>query len=106
MSEAKFTKGEWIVYTESDGFGRQRRDEIVIGMDSYNENPHRHYCMHKVVIEDQETSEEAMANAHLIKTAPKMYKILQAIVNSGEIDNLATHNTVFDLLSEARGEKC
>ncbi|MGB1281192.1 MAG: hypothetical protein ACPG5V_14630 [Vibrio cyclitrophicus] len=107
MSEAKFTKGEWIVYVESDDFGRQSYDEIVIGMASYNDDPYGHYCMHKVVIEDEETSEEALANAHLIAAAPDIYEYLEGLYqNLCSIgDDSETVDEIKTLLAKARGEK-
>lgn len=96
MKEAKFTKGEWIVYVESDNFGRQSYDEIVIGMASYNDDPYGHYCMHKVVIEDEETSEEAMANANLIAAAPEMYEFIET--------HMGGYPEAEALLAKARGE--
>ena len=105
MSETKFTKGEWIVYVESDDFGRQNYDEIVIGMASYNDDPYGHYCMHKVVIEDEETSEEAIANAHLIAAAPEMYDMLHSIENDVNQIPPFLWDKIQDVLKKARGEK-
>ncbi len=98
----KFTKGEWLVHVNP------QRDEIFIGMDSFNKDPYDYYTAHKVEISC--VDEEAIANAHLIAAAPKMYEILKVLsgfncpydyMNQDEIEALSS---IEGLLKEARGE--
>lgn len=108
MSEAKFTKGPWEVFTEDSWHGRINYDEVVIGMDSYIEDPSNYYCSHKIVIDGVETSDkEGMANAHLIAAAPEMYELLNSIhewsIIHGEIG--VFDKEIDNLLAKARGEK-
>ena len=106
MSKAKFTKGEWIAYFHAnDDFGGGY-DQVVIGMDSYNDDPRNHYCAHKVIIDGvEDTDEEGIANAHLIAAAPDMYDLLSTIEN----DNGQVPEWLWDkiqlTLAKARGEK-
>lgn len=108
MSDAKFTKGEWVVYRESDWYGNQDYDEIVIGAGTYNENPYDHYCCHKIVIECDDSDAEAIANANLIAKSPKMYTKLKELSEYfGGIDStfgVEMQNEIDELLREARGE--
>lgn len=99
MSEPKFTKGEWVVYDKSMDWGNVGFDELVIGMDSFNQDWRDHYCSHKIIIND--TEEEARANAHLIASAPAMYKALEAL-STGE--GLQPGTTIESILLKARGE--
>lgn len=67
MSGEKFTKGEWVVYLSDDS------EQIVIGADSYNEDPSEYFSCHKMLVDCDADDEEAVANAHLIAAAPEMY---------------------------------
>ncbi len=104
MSDTKFTKGEWIVYDSSMDWGNVNRDELVIGMDSFNHDWTDHYCAHKITIGDDEG--EARANAHLIAAAPEMYEMLATIENdSGQVPAWLW-DKIQSTLAKARGEKC
>ncbi len=48
--------------------------------------------------------EERIANAYLIKTSPKMYAMLEFLVNNDSINDSSIDNEVLALLAEARGE--
>ena len=101
-----FTKGPWIVYKESDWYGSQDWDEIVIGVGTYNENPYNHYCCHKIVIECDESDAEAIANAHLIAAAPDMYGLLGKVLTEyKEMLGMSQEvKEIEQLLAKARGE--
>ena len=45
---------------------------------------------------------KVLPNAHLIKTAPKLYKMLQEVIESGELPYC--NESIENLLAEARGE--
>lgn len=100
MKEAKFTKGGWNFNPEAEV-----DDSMVITDDNYKPIA---YLETNSVFDGSgyinQLTDEQDANAHLIAVAPEMYHALQSIVDSGEIDNLATHNTIVDLLAKARGE--
>ena len=98
----KFTKGDWIVYDRTMGWGNIRGEELVIGMGSYNEDYTYHYCSHKITIESDE--DEARANAHLIAAAPDMYEMLEMLVNGDSINDHSIEKEVKALLTKARGE--
>lgn len=99
MSEVKFTKGEWI-YSDEGGLIYIKSDEIGC------------VCMVEVFDPDYtgfNVCSESRANAHLIKTAPKMYRKLESILKSLPIANEtdeqeALRFEIMDLLAEARGE--
>jgi hypothetical protein len=90
MSEAKFTKGEWVqcfangivIQTESTGYGICR----VIG-----------------------NLESDRANANLIACAPEMYAMLEDLYKALFVDlttdNMPSCAEVSALLAKARGEK-
>ena len=106
MSETKFTKGEWIVYTADDDYGNLGYDEVVIGMDSYNENCCNYYCSHKVTIDGVESDDvEGMANAYLIAAAPDMYAMLNRIANESYGAEDVSDEVINKLLAKARGEQ-
>lgn len=86
--EVKFTKGDWFVDA----------DMTIMTNDSTADDDM--ICDMMPV----EINEAVIANAHLIAAAPEMYKWLQVVIDSGEIDSLATHNTIVGLLAKARGE--
>jgi hypothetical protein len=109
MSEPKFTKGDWIMYTPDDDYGDLDYDEVVIGMDSFNEDCGRYYCHHVVKINGvEQDDDEGMANAYLIAAAPKMYSKLESIADglrdAGGAGNNALAVEIEELLAEARGE--
>lgn len=71
-----FTKGGWIVDVDNCC------EKVVIGLESYNENPASYYACHKIIIDCDD--EEAVANACLIAAAPKMYNMLNLIAQGIE----------------------
>ena len=91
-NEAKFTKGEWEVSFCSGRASVWSGDESITNGKAY-EYPCEDYRAEK------------MANAHLIKTAPKLYAMLDSLVNGKEPDLLFEMQTeIEELLAEARGE--
>jgi hypothetical protein len=94
MSEAKFTKGDWKI---SDGY--RVGVEVSFGDGFFN-------------IATCQIFNEAKANAHLIASAPEMYRVIEQIVrwqdsDGGELDEYMNNsNIAFKmLLAKARGEK-
>ena len=84
-NETKFTEGEWHVdsYVEVDGSVRVVMGNIII---TY----HGH------------ATDEDVANAHLIASAPEMYSELQNLLHdSMDCDE---YNRIEKLLAKARGE--
>lgn len=129
MSEAKFTKGPWVVYECDDCHGRQDYDSLVIGMDSFNEMPSCYSSIHRIEIPCALGDEEGEANAHLIAQAPAMYEMLEsasnelyALINEvnklrmtkvhsqtetpPDLHDMETCYLIGKLLAAARGEKC
>lgn len=104
--EPKFTKSPWLVYRESDGFGSQDWDEIIVGMGTYNESPSCYESHHKVSVSAEPEDEEGIANANLIAAAPDMYQVLQLLLNAeGVITQPQNRRIIKQLLAKARGEK-
>ena len=87
MSEAKFTKGEWVVNYTGAHWNNPELRNIEINYSEQGE------CICDTVYRD--------SDAHLIAAAPKMYKFLDDLANGRGIDY-----PIEKLLSEARGEKC
>ena len=102
MSEAKFTKGEWVA-------GRADMATIVDGYKSKWVYAGDKYC---AVASGSDIDDwgEVMANAHLIAAAPEMYELLtdlrHTISLAGIIgaDNTAVLKSIDNLLAKARGE--
>ena len=108
--ETKFTKGEWQVFMPDDDWDfNDSDDEIVIGMGSFLVDPNYYTAIHKVTIEgfsdDSKNADEAKANSHLMKAAPKLYEALYGLI-SNEDSNLTVNEIMIisELLAEARGE--
>lgn len=70
MSEAKFTKGEWLAWDERVGI-IDESDSQANGM-----------MMEVAYIEKYDFPDEYMANAHLIAAAPEMYKEIKRDIES------------------------
>jgi len=89
--ETKFTKGEWAIRHTGPHWNNPELANIEI---TYSESGE---CICDTVyrIED----------AHLIKTAPKLYAMLDGLI-SGEDSNLTVNEIMIisELLAEARGE--
>ena len=94
MSEAKFTKGEWIVDYDNDSSCEWYYTGPAKVEYSYNVSAIEHL--------------EAKANAHLIASAPEMYEMLSKIHDYLEVSGPTGFNLsldINDLLKKARGEK-
>lgn len=89
MSEAKFTKGPWIV----DGYGNIIPEN---GKDARD-------CIRAGGLALTANEGEPMYNRHLIACAPEMYAMLEEILGiySSELD----YDAIKSLLAKARGEK-
>lgn len=87
MSEAKFTKGEWVV---TDTYSNYIYDVVRIG--------------------NFDMKVKSEANAHLIAAAPEMYEMLDEVshVLGHELNptNKSYIKAIKELLTKARGEKC
>lgn len=96
MSEEKFTKGEWEI--EHDNCDKGGGEWYIVG-------PAKVEYSYKCT--DAEAN-EANANAHLIKTSPKMYakleEICEGMLNAGGAGNVMVANEIKDILAKARGE--
>jgi hypothetical protein len=83
MNEAKFTRGEWEVYTR--GLGEFKEIDILVPKGGFS-------ITHMP---------DAEANAHLIAAAPYMYHMLEQLKNG---EGLSPGDTIERLLAKARGE--
>ena len=93
--ETKFTKGEWLIDKDShlDGYWG-----ISVKTDGFE---HYHFVEVVFKMDGEVKNKRLEANAHLIKTAPKLYETLRAI---SEGEGLQPGTTIERLLAEARGE--
>jgi len=97
MSETKFTKGEWTKRDDTIG--------IIDDSDTQSYGMIRFICH----VDKYDFESEWQANAHLIATAPDMYKMLERALSlipiAGESEK---HDElrfdILDLLAKARGE--
>ena len=105
MSEAKFTKGDWVVINKEPRMLDQNPINNSIKMPSSQKTKYG-ACMYAAIggfsIETQRV--EVEANAHLIAVAPEMYKALIQIQQEGGL-SVARHKSISRLLAKARGEK-
>ena len=96
MSETKFTKGEWKVFTNSDSFMCAGKIGILVEGD----------C---IVVADCNDwfATEKRHNANLIACAPEMYEQLQEVSNwlNSQLGFGDWHKEIEVLLAKARGEK-
>tara|TARA_R110001592_G_C13193009_1_gene753731 strand:- start:35755 stop:36093 length:339 start_codon:yes stop_codon:yes gene_type:complete len=100
---AKFTRGDWkICPIEQDKEYIRIRGTRIGGIykianviDLKNHHDGSVWCALD--------REQAMANAHLFKTAPKLYNFLESILDTC-LDE-SQNNEIKDLLAEARGEQ-
>ena len=103
--EAKFTKGDWSVsplevdvnYIRVRGTALGGRFKIANVID---ENHHIESNAHIYALEKQ----EAVANAHLIATAPDMYELLSKMHLESRFVYGEDYDEVEELLSKARGK--
>lgn len=84
--ETKFTKGEWVI--------RDNGSYFDIGPINNG------YTYPSVCIG---VSHEDKANAHLIKTAPKLYEMLEYLRENVDMND-QQYDRVTSILAEARGE--
>jgi hypothetical protein len=97
MSETKFTKGEWKVFTKSDSFMCAGKVGILAEGD----------C---IVVADCNDwlATEKRHNANLIACAPEMYAMLDVIadglLDAGGFGNCKLAKEIEALLAKARGE--
>ena len=97
MSEAKFTKGEWVADLSSDG-----QISILAGGEHLPvADVEVSYYPRTGELGEFSCSDEQKANAHLIATAPEMYKMLDAIAS---LMILPPEHVLEQLLAKARGE--
>ncbi|WP_276755644.1 hypothetical protein [Pseudoalteromonas marina] len=100
MNETKFTKGEWCVIDKEPERFNPCPVNNSVKMPSSKKTKYG-ACMYAVVggFDTETQRSEAEANAHLIASAPKMYKFLDDIANGRGVDY-----PIEQLLKEARGE--
>ena len=107
MSEAKFTKGEWVILPIEDDREYIRIRGTVLGgrykianvSDLKNHHSDDDWCKSERI--------ESAANAHLIVAAPKMYAELDDLEEwlKYNDDYKRWHKRIESLLAKARGEK-
>mgnify|MGYP000093891811 CR=1 FL=1 len=100
MSEAKFTNGEWCANSELN-YTIDHVDSLECG---WREIGSKGVTI-AVVTTTNSNDDEMDANFYLMKSAPKMYKMLEML--SGQLTVINAHHAakeIDDLLSEARGE--
>ncbi len=100
MTEAKFTKGPWVLI---DG---QFSSEVEITTENRQENSKGKICEMDIYFGGGHGIEQP-ANAHLIAAAPEMYEMLRALSEMSSEDAklyLEGSSDVIDLLAKARGE--
>lgn len=91
--ETNFTKGDWELVKFGDGYGvwgDNSGDTCVLEV--------------KTNFTNENYESEMVANVHLMKTSPKMYKMLEEIAISMECFHGVDTESIFELLAEARGE--
>lgn len=101
MSEAKFTKGEWV----KDYKGTEGHIKAISGFHgSLTPTVARFDVITPSIDED-----EKEANAHLIAAAPELYAMLEMvmnILNGDDAINEVESSDIKNLLAKARGESC
>ena len=88
---ANFTKGEWVLRGS------------VIGI--VDQSDTQSYGMMNIIanVDEWDFKDDSKANAHLIKTSPKMYNLLHKIMLE-HCNTSVLYNEIDELLEEARGE--
>lgn len=85
--ETKFTKGEWCIFGDWGIIKNGWETEVIATFEPRGAG-----------------QKESFANAHLIKTSPKMYEMLESLrENYGAND--PTGIEIDELLADARGEQ-
>lgn len=101
MNESKFTKGEWEVAN-----GLLVGEQVLF---IYTYHPKQVICRLTKQVDTSPLTDEDVANAHLIKTSPKLYQTLKYIVEEAKDFTERTGTEVSwvemaeSILSEARG---
>jgi len=110
MSEAKFTKGEWLILPLEDDKEYIRIRGTVLGgrykianvTDLKFHHDGKEWCKRE--------RGESLANANLIAAAPDMYELLDEVSHVLGHELNPTSKTyikaIKELLAKARGEKC
>ena len=88
---ANFTKGEWVIVGD------------VIGVVDISDTQSYRMVNAIAYMDEWDFLEDNKANAHLIKTSPKMYNLLHKIMIEHCNDSVL-YNEIDELLEEARGE--
>ena len=103
-NETKFTKGEWKI-VKSVAFDCEHGNVGETTMLSIGSRifPICHHGIQGKCFD----YDEQVANAHLIKKAPKLYALLDKIQQGSQdyIENGKMYDDIEKLLAEARGEK-
>ena len=97
MSEAKFTKGEWII-------GKTEDDYKALSIDIECSGGLMELASISGIDDCRYECEESKANAHLIAAAPEMYSMLNSIAISMECEHGVDTDAIFELLAKARGD--
>jgi len=93
MSEAKFASHPWVIEVHSD------KSQVHVYSEDYNYTTHHHKKFFGL-----ELTETDLANAHLVRSAPEMYEMLESLSEDYGIYH-PVHKQIQELLSKARGEK-
>ena len=111
MSDAKFTKCEWIADIMVGCcavYASESLDDWEQGL--HDDDRNIFYQSYPNVATNPELSDESIepiANAHLIAAAPEMYQMLKMIMdilNSDDHENEVSNADIAKLLARARGE--
>ena len=84
----KFTKGEWTVKLYPDGAGVMVNGFSFIGVENigidldYEDKGFSHWADDDSLVIEVPLNEQ-FANAHLIASAPDMYKLIEDLISSG-----------------------
>ena len=120
MSEAKFTKGEWIVLVESGNakvyypHGVLTSENVIKVDDSRLDGESWIEMRERTEPEREAAKAESNANMHLIAAAPEMYEMLSSLSEMMPMLDEQTHPQIemdsvkYDidsLLAKARGEQ-
>lgn len=99
MSEAKFASHPWIIEVHSD------KSQVHVYSEDYNYTPHHHKKFFGL-----ELTEADLANAHLVRSAPEMYEMLEDCMchlfnNCHNAESKELIKKIIELRKKARGEK-
>ena len=99
MSEAKFTKGEWVGFKDGKWQSDYVNDYILVG----DNNPSwvEVTCNGQTVAIVPNHGTTLDENAHLIVAAPEMYEMLSSMLC---LEGIIKTDNIKSLLAKARGE--